>query len=238
MEHATSTRTFAQFVEASFGSDAALNIEFELIDGRRISLEEGDAVFAALGNKCPDLVSVFADGTSATVCTNYAAHVFRALPGRVAIFGFANKDNPSSRAAREEFHPEGHDFAVVDERFLVDPWVRLVAGVSQQMCFDFHDRRDAALVLDTYGPRACWERLDEAEQSISSKKATMPTQQQFFYQAQRNIGGTNELLMELVREGMTREELARNIERRPSLWERYGGFLDVLPSSATQPIAA
>jgi hypothetical protein len=36
---------------------------------------------------------------------------------------------------------------------------------------------------------------------------------------------------------MTREELARNIERRPSIWERYAAFLDVLPSSAAQPVA-
>lgn len=66
----------------------------------------------------------------------------------------------------------------------------------------------------------------------------MPTQQQVFYQAQRNLADVNLTFMDLVREGMTREELARNIERRPSLWERYAGFLDVLPSSAAQPVAA
>ena len=27
-----------------------------------------------------------------------------------------------------------------------------------------------------------------------------------------------------------REDLARNIERRPGLWSRYAGFLDTLPS--------
>jgi hypothetical protein len=51
-----------------------------------------------------------------------------------------------------------------------------------------------------------------------------------FYNQQRNIAGANEVFMELVREGMTREELARNIERRPSLWKRFEGFLNVLPS--------
>jgi hypothetical protein len=66
----------------------------------------------------------------------------------------------------------------------------------------------------------------------------MPTQQQVFYQVQRNLADANLTFMDLVREGMTREELARNIERRPSLWERYAAFLDVLPSSAAQPVAA
>lgn len=66
----------------------------------------------------------------------------------------------------------------------------------------------------------------------------MPTQQQVFYQAQRDLADANLTFMDLVREGMTREELASNIERRPSLWERYAWFLDVLPSSAAQPVAA
>jgi len=58
----------------------------------------------------------------------------------------------------------------------------------------------------------------------------MPTQVQMFYQAQRRIAEINEQFMEFVRGGMTREELARNIERRPSLWSRFSGFLTTLPS--------
>lgn len=51
----------------------------------------------------------------------------------------------------------------------------------------------------------------------------------------RNLAGANETFMELVNcqaNPMTREDLARNIERRPALWSRYAGFLDVLPSAA------
>jgi hypothetical protein len=39
------------------------------------------------------------------------------------------------------------------------------------------------------------------------------------------------LFQDMVAEGMTREELARCIERRPSLWGRFAGWLDKLPSS-------
>lgn len=53
-----------------------------------------------------------------------------------------------------------------------------------------------------------------------------------FYAASRNYAEGCLTFMDLVREGVTREELARNIERRPSLWSRYEGFLDLLPSTA------
>lgn len=62
----------------------------------------------------------------------------------------------------------------------------------------------------------------------------MATQVQLFYQAHRRLADANEAFLELVRDGMTREELARNIERRPSLWQRYANWLDRLPSSSAK----
>jgi hypothetical protein len=59
----------------------------------------------------------------------------------------------------------------------------------------------------------------------------MKTQIQIFYEEQRKIGQGNETFMELVRDGLTREELQRNIERRPVLWSRFAGFLNTLPSA-------
>lgn len=57
-----------------------------------------------------------------------------------------------------------------------------------------------------------------------------PTQVQMFYQEHRNISTANDDFMWLVKNGLTREDLARCIERRPSLWQRFEGFLDKLPS--------
>jgi hypothetical protein len=57
-----------------------------------------------------------------------------------------------------------------------------------------------------------------------------PTQLQMFYQEQKKLGEANELFMELVKDGMTREDLQVNIDRRPQLWERYTDWLKVLPS--------
>lgn len=59
---------------------------------------------------------------------------------------------------------------------------------------------------------------------------SQPSQVQLFYQAHRNIAGGNEVFLHLLRDGLTREELGRNIQRRPSLWGRFAGFMDTLPT--------
>lgn len=63
----------------------------------------------------------------------------------------------------------------------------------------------------------------------------MLTQAQHFEIARRRIADADRTFMELVNHPanpMTREDLAANIARRPSLWSRYAGFLDKLPSRA------
>jgi hypothetical protein len=50
-----------------------------------------------------------------------------------------------------------------------------------------------------------------------------------FYQEHKNIARGNGTFLELVREGLTREELAVCIQRNPSLWGRFAGFLKTLP---------
>lgn len=56
----------------------------------------------------------------------------------------------------------------------------------------------------------------------------MKSQLQLFYEAQRRIADGNEQFLDLVREGLTKAELQRNIERRPELWERFSNWLEVL----------
>ncbi len=58
-------------------------------------------------------------------------------------------------------------------------------------------------------------------------------QKQMYYQAERRAAERNETFLELVQHPtnpLTREDLARNIERRPELWGQYAGWLDKLPS--------
>lgn len=156
---------FVAEMEARFGSDEALGVWFEADDGTKYLPGELDALALQIGKgSVPDTSSFLPGGGSAVCCTEYACHIYRTLPGRVQVFGFANENNPSSRVAREEIHPGGHDFAVVDGRYIVDPWPRLVPAAFEQLVFDMHDPHDAALVADIYGPRDCWTRMTAAEE--------------------------------------------------------------------------
>ena len=55
------------------------------------------------------------------------------------------------------------------------------------------------------------------------------TQAQMYYAAERRSADLNQQFLWLVSDGMTRSELARCIARRPSLWGRFSGWLEVLP---------
>lgn len=149
--------TFIEQMEHQFGSEAALGIHFVLETGWSLSAEDYDEYCSSTNNPAVAAYSVFPDGTSAVCCTDYARQIYKAMPDRTVIFGFTNTANPTSRVAREQYHPGGHDFAVVDDRYIVDPWVRLVAGRLLQIVFDLQDPLEAANALDIYGPRACWK---------------------------------------------------------------------------------
>lgn len=151
-------------IEALFGSDEAIGVRFRLDEpsGEEeiLSLAEYNARFGHLSNDdLPSAESLMPDGSSACCCTNYANYVrttLAAVGHDVVVVGFANEDNPTSRCATEGFHPGGHDFALVDGQYLIDPWVRLVACVEDQIFYDLSDAKDAIKAIEIYGPRQAW----------------------------------------------------------------------------------
>lgn len=158
-------------IEALFGSDEAIGVMFRIniytTEAEVITCDEFDMRFGLMDVKdIPDYETIMPDGSSATVCTNYAHHVSKILGGmgrHVAVVGFANEDNPTSRCAMECFHPGGHDFAIVDRRYLVDPWIKLVAAVEDQIFYDLNNLDDAAKAHAIYGPRGLWLPLNSTE---------------------------------------------------------------------------
>lgn len=54
-------------------------------------------------------------------------------------------------------------------------------------------------------------------------------QKQIYSKERVKLAEADKLFLEMVAGGMTREELAVNIKRRPSLWGRYSHWLDKLP---------
>ncbi len=153
-----------QYLETQFGSDEAFGLYFVDVHNRRLSLSEFEALYAELGDDMPGTESFLSDGGSGTCCTNYAAFIYKTLPGRVKIFGFANEDNPECDIVREQLHPGGHDFALVDDRFLVDPWCLLVAGQDWPVVYDSHEGEDLFTLLVRYGPPQRWTHMRAAEQ--------------------------------------------------------------------------
>jgi hypothetical protein len=105
---------------------------------------------------------------SATLRNNYAKMVASRIYG-AQIYRISLKDSPRAAWVSEW---GGHDFAVVNARWLVDPalW-HLGAGVvgnteighirvGSQFVFDLHDIDDCELVLQLYGDRRYWQPVN------------------------------------------------------------------------------
>ena len=104
-------------------------------------------------------------GISAVVCTGYAAELFCKFgPGRTMLFGFHGEDNPTSRIGREY---GGHDFAVIDVRFILDPWLSDTANESEQVIFDMEAPEDQSIIRELYGEQRYWERNHDLERELS-----------------------------------------------------------------------
>jgi hypothetical protein len=99
---------------------------------------------------------------SGVTCTGYACSILHKLgKNRVKVFGFSETDNPKSRIVEKD--NTGHDFAVVDDRYIVDPWLTefsLASGTDQGV-FDMQDPKDAAEVKKIYGDQANWKDMTD-----------------------------------------------------------------------------
>ena len=59
------------------------------------------------------------------------------------------------------------------------------------------------------------------------------TNAQMLHAAEKNSANMNLLFLRFVEDGMTRQELQKNIDRRPALWGRWANWLDKLPEEAS-----
>ena len=60
---------------------------------------------------------------------------------------------------------------------------------------------------------------------------TVVDQVKMYYNTERKSAQLNQAFLFLVKDGMTRQELETNINRRPALWSRFSNWLSVLPNS-------
>lgn len=97
----------------------------------------------------------FPDGTAVVICTNCANRVIELL-GRGEVWGYFADDNPGTAAADGL---DGHDFAIIDGRYLVDVWLKFVAGTVSRAVSDLRLETDAPEIRRLYGDRRHWQRI-------------------------------------------------------------------------------
>lgn len=104
---------------------------------------------------------------SGVQCTGFAAMIKRKVGSRIKIFGFSGDENPT--AGILELHG-GHDFAVLDERFIIDPWlVEVEKGIITTPTGSkfnlngkgiFWIQREEWIVQQIYGLPGLWKLMD------------------------------------------------------------------------------
>jgi hypothetical protein len=95
-------------------------------------------------------------------CTACARIITRRFGGEVR--GYYHADNPSARVGEIQY---GHDFAVTEDRFLVDPWLYHYYGESPVLDMDVHaDRAEAAA---RYGPEENWKLMPGWEAKVEPR---------------------------------------------------------------------
>ena len=141
---AVEARTRAELEEEFIGRDDDYwNVEFD---------EDGASSFRE-------------SGYSGTQCTGFACEIQRKIgKARVKVVGFPEGTNPQSAIAQDA---GGHDFAVVDDRFIVDPWLQEVSAGRitlrggaelevDRVVFDLEDPNDFKTVRNLYGDPRAW----------------------------------------------------------------------------------
>ena len=121
-------------LEQMFGCDEALGI-YQDEDGQNL-LPNGNAMF---------------------ICTYVAEYIVEKIGGRV--MGFVSAENPKSIISRSY---DGHDFALLSNRYIVDPWVKLFENYASKCVFDLKSDADQHLIKKIYGDKEKWKEIKKA----------------------------------------------------------------------------
>lgn len=103
----------------------------------------GDSYFIINGQPRYDM--------SAVNCTHMAEAFLETSGAAGVIVGYDDHHNDGKLSKYS-----GHDFAIVEGRFLVDPWAHQVEGSNPRAVFDLADPQDLAFVRQQYANPAGW----------------------------------------------------------------------------------
>lgn len=103
---------------------------------------------------------VFRSGGCCGRCTDSAIKVAEAFAGRVV--GYYSSENHSASVGNGCC--EGHDFAIIADRFIVDYWAYRVARVIDRPVFDLRDPKQLDLARLFYGNEGFWNDISVVSQ--------------------------------------------------------------------------
>ncbi len=95
----------------------------------------------------------FDDGSACGICTHSAIQVAQAFGG--VVLGYSAENNPKAEFGRS--YSQGHDMAIVEERWLVDYWAWRTTDRLDQPVLDLGVAADLAIVTRLYGEPGLWE---------------------------------------------------------------------------------
>lgn len=99
------------------------------------------------------------------ICTNCARYIVDKV-GSGDVYGFFVDDNPVSSVEIES--AGGHDFAVIDGRYIVDIWISHYTGEEEQYVYDLHDHRDKQKIIEIFGDPDKWSLLTPIGDALES----------------------------------------------------------------------
>ncbi|TLX15909.1 hypothetical protein [Rhizobium sp. MHM7A] len=132
-------------------------------------------LFHALEDSClfdeDEECHVFPTGKAFYICTNWANLTRRYFgEDRAVVMGYLHDNNETS-AISEKY--EGHDFTLLDGRYIVDGWVTGVGlekpGRATPGLYDLQNEDDAAEIARLYGNQAAWELSGSSYESTEPK---------------------------------------------------------------------
>jgi hypothetical protein len=88
---------------------------------------------------------------AAVICTASAKFLQKIVGGKV--MGYMMEDNPGT--SLEEF-ADSHDFLLVDNRYIVDYWVKKIEGVADRAVLDLQRHADKKIARKMYGLKSNW----------------------------------------------------------------------------------
>lgn len=118
--------------------------------------------------------ATFPDGSRVTTCTSWAIQARRLLGERAEIFGFFVDENEEATAMARL--ADGHDFVLVDGRYILDGWLCELEGDLDYPIVDIQDPANEDLVRSYYGDPECWTRTSGLEKDIDNEAPEMRAQ--------------------------------------------------------------